>query len=435
MAPPVDRYIAQMRLNHPDRVKEEMYDLLVGDTFRTFAGHFGLTTSLRIVFTPSRRAERLRIGGESWLIYDQYLGQTFNILNRIFFNAEGEREAIAYFHKYIAERTLEYGQAELGIEPANFYADQKDLLRKTVDGDPLRAAFTILAEQFAVFHELSHEILDSGHDFAGFYMGIVADSIASKREFHLSRTAESVVEGFRNGNPAAYHDAPLDDVIAETLADFDSPEQVLGREAYIAALDDPDVAEELFCDFVACDLALMGGIGEDMELRDALKALYIASYHLKTLDHVDRAMDGILLPGQSPQDHQSHRRHRSQAMQVRNHCLRDHLLMMYSARLLDREEDERSRLVSEFAVDLMKDQRRYYEAVLDPATKTASFLAEPGRLQEMAAEHDAPLRTFALNRPDADPAMARNVLASITILKQTGWPISAIDRFAAKLRD
>lgn len=204
MAPPVDRYIAQMRLNHPDRVEEEMYDLIVGDTFRTFAGHFGLTTSLRIVYTPSRRAERLRIGGESWLIYDQYLGQTFNILNRIFFNAEGEREAIAYFHKYIAERTLEYGQAELGIEPANFYAEQKNLLRKTVDGNPLRAAFTILAEQFAVFHELSHEILNSGHDSAGFYMGIVADNIASKREFHLSRTAESVVEGFRNGSPAAY---------------------------------------------------------------------------------------------------------------------------------------------------------------------------------------------------------------------------------------
>ena len=431
---PIDRYISQVRLNHPERVNGEMYDLLVGDVFRKFVEHFGMSTRLKLVFTPSRRAERLRLCGESWLIYDQYLGQTFNLLNRLFFNAEGEREAITYFHKYIAERTLEHGRAELGVSLANFYDDERDGVRRTVDGDPLRPAFTIVGEQFAIFHELSHDILESGHDFADFFMGLVADSLDARREFRRTETRESVIEGFRKSDPAAYHNAPLDQVIAETLADYDSPMGARGREAYGRALDASETAEELFCDFAACDFALMGG-GEDlMGLRDTLRALYIASYHLKTLDYVDRAVEALLLRDLLGRDHEAHRLYRSQAMQIRNHCLRDHLLMMYEARLHDREEGDRAQLVSTFKIDLMKDQRRYYESILDPATKTVTFLSEPGRLQEMASEHEAALTKFAANVPEADKADARNALASIVILKQTGWPISAVSRFADAIK-
>ncbi|MES3090606.1 hypothetical protein O6027_03285 [Sphingomonas aerolata] len=429
----IDRYISQAKLNHPEQVNEEMYELLVGDIFQMVVKHCGLSTNLKFVFTPSRRAERLRLCGESWLIYDQYLGQTFNLLNRLFFNAEGEKEAITYFHKYIAERALEHGRAEFGVSLANIYADNRDRVRETVNGDPLRPAFTIVSEQFAIFHELSHEILDSGHDFAEFFMSLVADSIDARREVRRTQTRESLIDGFRTSDPAAYHDAPLDQVIAETLADYDSPMGVRGRQEYDRALDAPETAEELFCDFAACEFALIGGGENLMGLRDTLRALYVASYHLKTLDYVDRAVEAILLD-QPGRDHEAHRLYRSQVMQVRNHCLRDHLLMMYEARLHDREERERAELVSTFKIDLMKDQRRYYEFILDPATKTVSFLSEPGRLHEMASEHEAALVKFAADVPQSDKADARNALASIVILKQTGWPITAVSRFADAIK-
>ncbi|WP_373928743.1 hypothetical protein QTN93_01155 [Sphingomonas aerolata] len=242
----IDRYISQAKLNHPEQVNEEMYELLVGDIFQMVVKHCGLSTNLKFVFTPSRRAERLRLCGESWLIYDQYLGQTFNLLNRLFFNAEGEKEAITYFHKYIAERALEHGRAEFGVSLANIYADNRDRVRETVNGDPLRPAFTIVSEQFAIFHELSHEILDSGHDFAEFFMSLVADSIDARREVRRTQTRESLIDGFRTSDPAAYHDAPLDQVIAETLADYDSPTlgdlwNNEGKRAYLNRLQDEGI--------------------------------------------------------------------------------------------------------------------------------------------------------------------------------------------------
>ena len=107
--------------------------------------------------------------------------------------------------------------------------------------------------------------------------------------------------------------------------------------------------------------------------------------------------------------------------------------MMYEARLQDRDEGERSDLVETLSIDLMKDQRRYYETILDPATRTLGFLSERGRLQEMASEHEATLKQFARDAAEADKANTRNTLASIVVLKQTGWPISALFRFAETL--
>lgn len=427
---PINRYISQARLNHPDQVNTELYRLLLGDVFEKIVRQFGLTINLKLIYTPSRRAERLKINGESWLIYDQYLGQTFNILNRIFFNAEGEKESITYFHKYISEKTLEYGKSELGIELSNVYANGRECLRNTFYGDPKRTVFTIISEKFAIFHELSHEILESGDDSVRFFTELIDITLQESRKSHASETAESIIDAFRQSDPAAYHDAPLDEVIADTLANFDSPEGIFAREAYQIALDDQEVKEEIFCDFLACEIVLMDHAGDNKDLKDTICALYVASYHLKTIDFVDRGITGILLHGKANKDHKRHRIYRMQTMQVRNHCLRKQLLMMYEARLQDFDEVERSELVEALAVDLMKHQRRYFESIFDPASKILHFLTKPGKLRKMATKHKAALKQFASGAPEADKANICNALGSIAILKQTGWPSSAIIRFA-----
>ena len=58
---------------------------------------------LVIVYSLQRSHELVRIDGERYLIYDQYLGQTFNMLNRIWANSEDARDGEMYALKLLAE--------------------------------------------------------------------------------------------------------------------------------------------------------------------------------------------------------------------------------------------------------------------------------------------------------------------------------------------
>ena len=426
----IDRYIAQVRMDFPERINSGFYEAMKGEVFARFVETFCLPVQFRLVYTPSRRTERISLGGETWLIYDQYLGQTLNLLNRIFVEAEGERPAIVYFHKYAAERALEYGKPLAGVYLANRYAEGRDILKSRGGDDLRRISYTILQERFAIFHELGHELLESDHDFASVLMGVVSETLGDIRERRVSETLEDLIERYRTGDPAAYHDAPLEEAIAEMREEFTSEEGIQRRTDYLAALDDPATAIELFCDFLAADISLMPRPDTPAELAEALRAIYVGSYHLKTLSFVDWRLEAQLFHGGDFRDPQ-----RLQAMQVRNHCLRDHLVLMYRHALEAAGEANIDNRARAFGVELMRDQKRYYEVLFDPVSKLLGFLGEEGRLDGFASdalERMAPHEGRANAR---DVALYRDAIATLTILGQTGWPLPSADRFKHALAE
>lgn len=418
----IDRYIRQTKLNCEERIVETVYAALKGSVFDTFVDHFKLQVGFRVVYSPSRRAERIVVADKAWLIYDQYLGQTLSTLNRVLFETEGERPAIVYFHKYIAERTLEYGCPKLGIHFANFFQHQREATRGSGVPDPSRIAYTITQERFAIFHELGHELQNSGHDFVGMFASIVAENIEERRNWYTSTTLETMTQDFRKGNSAAYHDENLETFLAE-LAEFHSSKHGQEeRSSYLRALDDPETASELFCDFLAAEFSLLSLGGSAKEIEQAIRALYVGSYHLKTLIYVDWYLEHILLRKTPVELKMAQDRSRIQAIQARNHCFRSHLLFIYGVRLRAAGTDDVDNLVSALSETLMVEQRRYYERIFDPVSKLLSFVSEAGRLDELAAEALGSLET--VGSPDE-----MDLIVNLTILKNTGWPLSFIARY------
>ena len=417
----LDRYIRQAKLNCEERVIEQFYAELKGSVFDTFVAHFQLKVGFRVVYSPSRRTERLTVADENWLVYDQYLGQTFSTLNRILLETDGERPAIVYFHKYVAERALEYGCPELGVHFANFFHSQREATRGSGKPNPSRLAYTITQERFAIFHELGHVLQMSGHDFVGVFSSIVAETIEEHRSQFTSATLETMIQKFREASPAAYHDQDLEEFLSDLTEYYTSDNGQEDRSSYLRALDDPETASELFCDFLAVEFALLSLAGSTEEIEEAIRALYVGSYHLKTLTYVDWHLEHVLLRKTPVEIIMAQDRRRIQAIQARNHCLKSHLLFIYGMRLQAAGTADVDGLVAVLQETLMMDQRRYYERIFDPVGKLLSFVTEAGRLDELAAE--ALKRLATISAPDE-----QNLIANLAILKNTGWPLS----FAAR---
>ncbi|MBZ9940161.1 hypothetical protein LB533_03480 [Mesorhizobium sp. BR1-1-13] len=360
------------------------------------------------------------------MIYDQYLGQTLSLLNRIFVEAKDETAAIVYFHKYFAERALELGCPTLGLHFANLYAGRREILRSRGTDDPKRMLYTVIHEQFAIFHELGHELLNVDHSYIRFIKEYVSELLAHRRDNHAKGTITSVLANFKNADSAACHDKALEVLEAEVREHFDNDAGRSWRTAFQKQLDEPDTAVELFCDFVAVDCVL-GGFDGAASLEDVLRALYVGSYHLKTLTYFDWHCLEILLHRTTHHDMTSRFSRNFLAFQVRNQCLREHLLFVYEVRLKEAGKESVPELVESLNQLLLLDQRRHYESIFDPAAKVLAFAGLDGKLDALAS---AVLKRFK----DPQKLAMKDALANLAIFTNTGWPTSLMGgRFTAAL--
>ena len=160
----IEQYLAASRRTRPaDARLEEQYATYYGwIADETTAAD--QNPALFVTFSSDRKCELIRIGTTSHLVYDQYLGQSFNRLNRIQFAAHGASQlSQAYASKYVAERLLCFGHAG----PAAFFAAASHQFERGVkeEGDPfdvpmalnvVRGSLTAVQEIFVIAHELAH---------------------------------------------------------------------------------------------------------------------------------------------------------------------------------------------------------------------------------------------------------------------------------------
>lgn len=113
---------------------------------------------LVVCYSTDRRCEFLSFEDDEYIIYDQYLGQTFNMLNRIYFNSSDKYDMVTYAYKILAE--IYHSSAEEEISQICYIAYyQNSDEHKTYKKDKnlyLRLQYTYYQEFFVIMHEVAH---------------------------------------------------------------------------------------------------------------------------------------------------------------------------------------------------------------------------------------------------------------------------------------
>lgn len=166
---------------------------------------------LFVTYSSERRCELVRIAGKLYLVYDQYLGQSFNRLNRIqFAKHRPDQLSMAYACKFVAERLVTLN----AIAPAAFFglmsrefeqnAHEKGSPFESIGEDEgLRHQMIAAQEMFVMAHELAHHRWSLDH-FA------LSKEISTYIEDFLQSVDESQSSTESSQSPSTYYRAILD---------------------------------------------------------------------------------------------------------------------------------------------------------------------------------------------------------------------------------
>jgi hypothetical protein len=160
----IDEYLAAAR-----RVKPASEPLVAHYNF-CYESLLGLTKEsasnpeLYVTYSAERRCELITVGQRTYLVYDQYLGQTFNRLNRIQYATHGSQDlSRALASKYLAERLLQLGSPViagfLGMVAHQFENNVKEEgnpFELSRENEATRVNLIVAQELFVIAHELAH---------------------------------------------------------------------------------------------------------------------------------------------------------------------------------------------------------------------------------------------------------------------------------------
>lgn len=158
---PAAAYLAATRREMPAFLARDYYRSIF-DGLQTSLSSYGATPEFDLTYSAERTCETIRTGERQIVIYDQYLGQTFNQLNRLHFNATDPHEARIYAYKVAAEFAQIDGQTRLGAVLAMAHVANRDgAIGHRKDTDVAhRMRITALQEAFVMAHEAFHTIVE-----------------------------------------------------------------------------------------------------------------------------------------------------------------------------------------------------------------------------------------------------------------------------------
>lgn len=113
---------------------------------------------LKTCYTSERTCEFVAFGDQEYIIYDQYIGQTLNMFNRIFYNSTDKFDSIVYAYKCFAEIFHYMGNIKMAALCAHAYIlnrGEAKSFKKDVDINK-RIRTTLLQEKFILLHEIYH---------------------------------------------------------------------------------------------------------------------------------------------------------------------------------------------------------------------------------------------------------------------------------------
>ncbi|MDK4808097.1 MAG: hypothetical protein OC190_16335 [Novosphingobium aromaticivorans] len=222
-----EAYLAATRRLRDEFIPHGYYAQL-RDRIRAAMGGFAPLPDLHVTYSTERTCETLELADGRVIIYDQYLGQTFNQLNRLHLNGRDPNDMTTYGCKLLAERLQLIGCLEQSLalaatyrirqhEAVNGFREDRDLKQ--------RLQWTLIQESFVVVHELFHNVLHRDRAWR-------ADAIRDARgDFYTNRLLPQTQRALTGDEDADYcaslarqitlflnSDALVEECVCDTLA-------------------------------------------------------------------------------------------------------------------------------------------------------------------------------------------------------------------------
>ena len=306
----IDAYLAatrgidcQTRANQTLRAHYTRAFEWLTERLHTWIGSDLDVAELRVLYTPLAQADTFTLATKRYVIYDQYLGQVMNRLNRLLFEDATIQETDTYLSKIFAVRCLAAGQPATALGYAMLYFGGQDHLTRSQGGplSTIRLVFTGIQEVFVLAHELAHCVVKAGGDpilkALAWYvtsMRIEAQEVDSATRPAAEEVARDIVADQRAAYERRY--GPVADeeeaerVDAEARASFSRlAPQVSSFEGQLRqALADPVLATECLCDGIAFSLcAEWAREHTDLSKVGALRAAFVGLHHVRLLRAID----------------------------------------------------------------------------------------------------------------------------------------------------
>lgn len=219
--PELLRYVKSSRLEKEQpMIGYPYYDVIflhIGKILEKYKIHVTFLTT----YSLNRKNETIEINGRRFIIYDQYLGKTFNLFNKAFIQLKEPKVLDHYCLRYLVEAFRVKGMAiEATIfAEVSFKTKAFDELNKAYSTPSEVNSYTFIQETFIILHEIAHLIVKQNPRLKDFRRKQINDYI-DKQPYSLF--------------------SKLDDKEKDSIGAFELDEN--RRENLI---------EEIVCDFIA----------------------------------------------------------------------------------------------------------------------------------------------------------------------------------------
>jgi len=292
-------YISTSRKILDKPINNQRYESILKDLH----GERRIDLNLQTIFSLNRKTEIAELKKVKYLIYDQYLGQTFYELNRIFFGAPRDEIGLCYSFKLIGEnlQLRNYLNASLFFAHyfTNFYPYFKEI--KKFEKEVLM--FSTIQEYFVIAHEISHEIV-ANHVNENLFE--TTRKLLTKNHVEIfdkiNLTEESITKSYVNSliETMRFPEELRESVQSQSKIVFKGGlQEYISKTKYLIN-DRKDFIEEIICDEIATNMVLKLNISSP---ETVIRAIHIGLFNLRLLSIADRMISQIKDKSQSINDY------------------------------------------------------------------------------------------------------------------------------------
>ncbi|MFB7576276.1 hypothetical protein [Streptomyces sp. NPDC056165] len=271
------------------------------DSLRGLAGRSDLgRVALKVTWSNNVKAETVRIGDVAYIVYDQFVGQTFRRLTRFTVTEHEVAHLDAYLFKLYANLFLVNGHPRTALEFGLRHHGMKGKHALPPPRMEEQEAWHGLQEHFVLAHELAHWFLRSGTLEAmqartNFLTSLRAAGSYSEHRRTGSwrmRSLDESVRTWRVSVQRAFGLPPSDSAeqrYRDTYATqtFNYPKNEMEQILQLFSEGNEELIEECVCDGVATNL--VGEFAEKvgMTYLDGMRASFAALKNMRFLRQVD----------------------------------------------------------------------------------------------------------------------------------------------------
>jgi hypothetical protein len=352
-------------------------------------------------YSKNRQVEAIEVDGEDFIVYDQYMGQTISMLNRILFERKPAQSVLIYAHKLMGEHFLRHARYDEAIACGMLYNLGRDELKSDGSQDRKRSMYTLIQEFFIIAHELHHVLFRYDKALFDDALGDLDGYIELQSERYEKLLSLSPEEQL-GLHPKSYREQ------------WHTPEETKAYKEYQDRVDlrlqiernsrllkeDPTLREELCCDSYAMIVTVSGAF--ELNVADVLRAVYLATYHLRAIRSLERSISLVLENGMAPTSEEGEVNKRSDKMEahddsisqtLRSHHMLHACVQVYRSwnhtnvsRSLLKRSSGLIMTAEQFNEDLLTNQEVYYRDLFDTWNKVIGNAVIKGAIFDRATD-------------------------------------------------